>query len=246
MHQVSRGLNLWTLKYCAERNFDHIHHWILLSRNFYDCYSIISTAIIYFPHEMPQTNFGLRSRSTEGTARATSSTNPWTQVNNRNQGGVTGGIAAQDIRAQISTKYITYCTFALGYDRKKPPPAKSQLVRHILSILRHGDGKLGLLPYDKTSKANAICHATSVPNSPVELAIYFPDFTHYLRRFRTKCRITSELHMWQIKSNVFPELRANDFWMNPTSLKCQTSEKCGFFSLCPTLYHLTERLASPT
>ena len=35
--------------------------------------------------------------------------------------------------------------------------------------------------------------------------------------------------MWQIKSKVFPELRANDFWMNPTSLKCQTSEKCGFF-----------------
>ena len=25
------------------------------------------------------------------------------------------------------------------------------------------------------------------------------------------------------------ELRANDFWVNPTSLKCQSSERCGFF-----------------
>ena len=178
---------------------------------------------------MPTANFGLRSRNKNSNNKQYASANPWTHTKNNNKSGSTTNTNSQDIRSQISNKYITYCTFALGYDRKKPPPSKPQLVRHILSILRHGDGKLGFLPYDKTSKANALCHAVSVPNSPEELAQYFPDFTHYLRRFRTKCRITSELPMWQIKSKVFPELRANDFWMNPTSLKCQTSEKCGFF-----------------
>lgn len=32
-----------------------------------------------------------------------------------------------------------------------------------------------------------------------------------------------------MKSKVFVSLKANDFWMNLTSLHCQTSGKCGFF-----------------
>ena len=112
---------------------------------------------------------------------------------------------------------------------EKNPPAKPQLARHLLSILRMGDARLAIQPYDTTSKANAICHATHIPNDPKEFAIYFPEFTHYLKRYRTKCRITSEIPVWQIKSKVFASLKANDFWMNPSVIKCLTSEKCGFF-----------------
>ena len=209
--------------------FHHKSQWHILFSTSYSAPGINSTQYTRKDVTMPSANFGLRSRNTNKNSNTTSSSNPWTHAKNRNRAGIQGNANIQDARHQISNKCLTYCTFALGYDRKKPPPAKPQLVRHILSILRHGDEKLAFLPYDKTSKANALSHAVSVPNSPAELEVYFPEFTNYLRRFRTKCRITSELPIWQIKSKVFPELRANDFWMNPTSMKCQTSEKCGFF-----------------
>lgn len=178
---------------------------------------------------MSNANFGLRSRGGRGNNRPAAASNPWTQVHNRNQQGIASAAHSPEQQVEISTKNLAYCVFALGYDKKKPPPAQAQLIRHILSILRHGDPKLAFLPYDKTSKANALSFPTAVPTTPGELAVYFPEFKHYLRRFRTKCRITSELPLWQIKTKVFQQLKANDFWMNPTSMVCQTSEKCGFF-----------------
>ena len=156
---------------------------------------------------MPNANFGLRSSSGRGNSRQTSNETPWTQTRNRSSVNTASTLDHQTIRSQISTKFHTYCVLALGYDRKKPPPAKPQLARHILSILRMGDDKPAIQPYDKTSTANAICHATHVPNDPAEFAIYFPEFKYYLCRYRTKCRIKSEILVWQIKSKVFASLK---------------------------------------
>ena len=91
------------------------------------------------------------------------------------------------------------------------------------------DQTAAILPCEADNTANSICHATHVPEPAAEFAIYFPEFVHYLKRFRTKCRITSSIPMWQIKSKVMLELIAQDFWVNPTSLICKSSERCGFF-----------------
>ena len=117
----------------------------------------------------------------------------------------------------------------MGYNKKKPPPAKVVLIRHVFNLFKMADPTVAILPYDNDNQANSICHATHVPEPAPEFAIYFPEFIHYLKRFRTKCRVTSSIPMWQIKSKLMMELRANDFWINPTSLKCQSSERCGFF-----------------
>ena len=113
--------------------------------------------------------------------------------------------------------------------QEKNPPAKVVLMRHVFNLFKMADPTVAILPYDTTNEANSICHATHVPEPAPEFAIYFPEFVHYLKRFRTKCRITSSVPMWQIKSKLMMELRANDFWVNPTSLKCKSSERCGFF-----------------
>ena len=73
---------------------------------------------------MPTANFGLRSRSGGGHTRPNSNDNPWTQARNQRDGNTVGNPDVQDIRSQISTKFHWYCEFTLGYEEKKPPPAK--------------------------------------------------------------------------------------------------------------------------
>ena len=115
---------------------------------------------------MPAANFGLRSRGGRGYSYPSTDSNPWTQTNNKRNTNNLGNAGHTELRSQISNKFFTYCVLALGYDRRKPPPTQPQLVRHVLSVLRHGDDKLAIVPYDTTSKANTICHVTHVPNSP--------------------------------------------------------------------------------
>lgn len=177
-------------------------------------------------------DFGLRPRAGRGTGRGSNRTttqvNPWIRVTNDN----TPGPRAEPVppqRGNITNKFTTFCVIALGYPRNKPPPPKVALMRQFLVILRMGDDQVAILPYDDTSQENSISAAAHVPTTPAASAIYFPEFTHYLKRHRTKGRITSAIPMWLIKSTVFSELRANDYRINPTSLKCQDSEKCGYF-----------------
>lgn len=139
---------------------------------------------------MSSRNFGLQPPG-QSNPRQPNGTNPWAQVRNRNTQGVEGRLAGTAQRSQFSNKFTTFYVFALGYDKKKPLPPKAQLIRHILSILHHGDDTLAIIPYDNTSDVNALSHATRVPTSPAEIDMNFSEFTHYLKRYRTKCRVTS-------------------------------------------------------
>ena len=111
---------------------------------------------------MSSRNFSLRPPG-QINPRQPAGTNPWAQVRNRNTQGVIDWTQGAAPRSQVTNKFTTYCAFALGYDKKKTHPPKAQLIRHILNIMRHGDDTLAILPYDKTSDANSISHATHVP-----------------------------------------------------------------------------------
>ena len=175
--------------------------------------------------------FGMSRRPGSGTHRPTPVTNPWSTVSNAKPppsiSEVDGPVPNQ--RTNVSLKFTTYCVIAMGYKKNKPPPSKVVLIRHVFNIIRQADHTAAIIPYDKDNTSNSICHATHIPAPAQEFSIYFPEFVHCLKRFRTKCRITSSLPLWQIKSKIFAELQANNFWINPTSLKCHSSERCGFF-----------------
>ena len=178
-------------------------------------------------------NFGLRPRSGRGAGRGTTRqsthTNPWTRVSANATAGRNTREQLPAQRGNVTNKFTTFCTIALGYPKNKPPPPKVALLRQFLGIIRYIDNSIAILPYNSDSLENAICHPGHVPTTPEAMSIYCPEFTHYLKRYRTKCRITSEIPMWMLKSKVFSELRANDFWINTTSIKCKDTEKCGYF-----------------
>ena len=209
-------------------------HWLF---QFFTTYVGSSTVPTYF---LPTTtmssadrNFGLRPRSGRGAGRGNprqqTHANPWTRVPDNTAPGTQPVASLPAQHGNIANKFTTFCTIALGYPKNKPPPPKAALLRLFFGIIRTGDSSIAILPYDSASQENAICAPAHVPTTPAALGIYCSEFTHYLKRYRTKCRITSKVPLWMIKSKIFSELRANDFWINPTSIKCKDTEKCGYF-----------------
>ena len=179
-------------------------------------------------------NFGLRRNPGRGNNRTKSkSAQPWVQVGKSVRSATSiapdGEGPVPTNREKVSHKFTTYCTLALGHDRRKPPPSKVVLLRLLSNFLRSVDKTVAFLPYDATQDLNYICHASHFPTAPLELGHYCPEFVYYLKRYRTKVRIASEMPLWQIKSKIFQELRLNDFWLEPTVIKNKTSERCGFF-----------------
>ena len=178
-------------------------------------------------------NFGLRPRSGRGAGRGNprqqTHANPWTRVPDNTAPGTHPVASLPAQHGNITNKFTTFCTIALGYPKNKPPPPKAALLRLFFGIIRTGDSSIAILLFNSASQENAICAPAHVPTTPAALGIYCPEFTHYLKRYRTKCRITSKVPLWMIKSKIFSELRANDFWINPTSIKCKDTEKCGYF-----------------
>ena len=179
-------------------------------------------------------NFGLRRKPGRGGTRNQSKQTPaWVQVGKPVRSVTStdpdGAGPTPTTREKVSHKFTSYCTLALGHDKRKPPPSKVALLRLLFNFLRSVDKSVAILPYVATQDLNSICHAVHIPTAPLELEIYCPEFVYYLKRYRTKVRITSDMPMWQIKSKIFQELRINDFWIEPTVIKSTSSERCGFF-----------------
>ena len=173
--------------------------------------------------------FGLTRRAGRGVSRPAATTQ-WTPVRKLpafvNDGGTNAPPPPQ--RETITNKYTIFIVIAMGHKPNKQP-SRPVMIRHMFNILRIGDNTAAILPFEADHAANSICHSMHVPENPNELAIYFPDFQYYMKRYRTKCRITTTVPMWMIKQRIIDQLRTNDYWINPTTIKSKVSERCGFF-----------------
>ena len=131
-------------------------------------------------------------------------------------------------REVAERKFTTYCALHLGHP-KNATPSKVTLTKHLFNILRQADETLVLQPFLQTDNVNSICHATHLVAHAKEFEHYFPETRYYQKRYRTKCRMSSSIPIDVIKNKVFVQLRSHDFWVNPTSIKCFETERCGFF-----------------
>lgn len=181
----------------------------------------------------PGRGFGLCSRKSNPNARPPPPQDRWVKVGHKQQSMSTpispldGPVPTQ--RELVERKFTTYCALHLGHPKQNPPPTKAKLIREVFSILRSADLTLAIQPYLDSYKVNSICHPMHIVANATEFEKYFPETRYYHKRFRTKYRFTSSVPLTTIKGKVFDQLRAHDFWVNPTSIKSYETERCGYF-----------------
>ena len=202
----------------------------------------------------PGRGFGLRSRKSNAAQRPPPPQNRWVQVKPKSSGMEIHPLdgPAPSTRERVERKFTTYCALHLGHPKQRPPPTKIKLIREVFSILRSADKTLAIQPYLDSYKVNSVCHSSHLVDNATEFENYFPETRYYQKRFRTKCRFTSSVPLPEIKNKVFDQLRAHDFWVNPTSIKSYETERCGYFlyahsdySFRPDIMDLLAPLVTP-
>ena len=178
--------------------------------------------------------FGLAPRSGRG-GRGTTRTHPagdrWISVHNtapavRETESLDGPMPAK--REQVERKFNTYCAIHLGHPRNAAPK-KVYLLRHLYNLIKMADDTAAIQPYLPDDKVNSICHATHISEKIKDFEHYFPEVKYYNNRIRTKCRLSTNIPIKTIKNKIWADLRKHDFWVEPTSIKCYETARCGFF-----------------
>lgn len=155
----------------------------------------------------------------------------WTKVTNTKQTShpiELLGDPAPPTREKVERKFNMYVVLALGHPRKSTPQ-KVELLRQFFSFIREVDKTAAIQPYMENDPVNSICHPSHILDKVSDFEHYFPEVKYYHRRIRTKCRLTTSVDIKDIKQKIFDKLRANDFWIEPTTIKCQETTRCGFF-----------------
>ena len=175
--------------------------------------------------------FGVSRRSGRGPVRQQPKGSQWIQVGNsksniRGTEDFSGPVPGT--REVVERQFTTYCALALGHP-KGSTPRKVELLRKLLMHIRDADPTAAIPPYMKTDKVNSICHPSHILEKISDFEHYFPEGKYYLRRSRTKCWISTSPPIALIKNYIFNLLKANDFWIESTSISCQEASRCGFF-----------------
>ena len=154
----------------------------------------------------------------------------WVQVTKNNQVNsvVSLGGPLPSQREKVERNFTTYCSLSLGHPRNNTPK-KVDLLRHLLGLIKEADETAAIQPYLPSDKVNSICHPAHILDKISDFEHYFPEVKYFHRRIRTKCRISTSIPIQGIKQKIFDKLRAHDFWIEPTSIKCQETTRCGFF-----------------
>ena len=84
-------------------------------------------------------------------------------------------------------------------------------------------------PYMTNDPVNSVCHLAHILDKTTDFEHYFPEVKYFHRRIRTQCRLTTSKPIQWIKQKIFDKLRANDFWLEPTTITSHESSRCGFF-----------------
>jgi len=130
-------------------------------------------------------------------------------------------------RGVVVNAYTSFCELTRGH--KSNRKSRHEFLTHLFNLLRHGDKRLAILPYEGTSKANSIVHATHIPVEESEFKVYFPEVYYKRGQLTVKCRITSSVQLGRVKQQIWHMLKAANYWVVPTQLKAILTGKVGWF-----------------
>jgi len=124
--------------------------------------------------------------------------------------------------------YVSYVEFQRGNIRTSKVTKRTWLM-NTLALLRKVDPHILILPYETSSKINAISYPVHIPQTNDQLALYFPRMYMQSGHMTAKCKIRSSMQINTIKWKIMPQLEAYNYYIQPTQLKALRTGKAGWF-----------------
>lgn len=138
-------------------------------------------------------------------------------------------------REIVERQFTTYCALHLGHPRRAAPH-KVELIRHFFDLVQMADETAAMQPYMRSDTVNSVCHAHHIWENITDFEHYFPEVQYYQDKLRTKYRISTSISIRSIKHKIWAELRKHKYWVDPTSIKCYETKRCGFFSYAHPIF----------
>ena len=156
----------------------------------------------------------------------------WTQIQGSRKGGEFENLEkGPEVvhREVVENTYVAFCEFSQGNGGQGRKKSRNEFLKHVFNLLRHGDKRLAILPYNAKCNANSITHASHIPENENEFAVYFPKVMYYRGQLTIKCRITSSVNLWALKNQIFSMLTNYHYFLRPTTLRALQTAKIGWF-----------------
>lgn len=124
--------------------------------------------------------------------------------------------------------YVSYVEFQRGNVRSSKVTKRTWLM-NTLALLRKVDPHVMILPYEISSKINAISYPAHIPQTNDQLILYFPRMHMQSGHMTAKCKIRSSIPINTIKWKIMPQLENLNYYIQPTQLKALRTGKAGWF-----------------